>query len=248
VRPETFLKSVIPNDGCIPVLHLAIFLFGTLAASAQVPKDLPVLTTVRAVHDLPAEEARLAYPVHIRATVTYYDSHNDGKHASLFVHDATAGVFVLMAADMKWPKEAPHTGSLVDIVGVSAPGDYAALITQCRIRVLGESHTSFIAKSVSFTHLSSGVEDAQFVEIDGVVRSVVESARRVTLNITMADGVIGAVTVKQPGVDYRDLVDATVRVQGSVGTLFNENRQMIGAHLMFAKRSSVQVIQPVLSQ
>lgn len=246
--PGIFLKSIILNDACIPVLHLATLLFGTLVASAQSPqttdKHLPVLAAVRAIHDLPAEKARLAYPVHVRATVTYYDSHNDGRHASLFVHDATAGIFVLIAADMQWPGEAPHAGSLVDIVGVSAPGDYAALITQCRIRVIGESHTTFVAKPVSFTHLSSGVEDAQFVETDGVVRSVVESARRVTLNITMADGVIGAVTVKQPGVDYRDLVDATVRVQGSVGTLFNENRQMIGAHLMFAKRSSVQVIQP----
>jgi len=230
------------------MLHLVGIFVCTLAVSAQPSRSsdrrLPTLTSVRAVHDLPAEEAKLAYPVHVQAVVTYYDAHNDGKHASMFVHDDTAGVFLLVPADIPWHGQAPHPGSLIDIVGVSAPGDYAALITQCQIRVIGESHIPYTAKPVSFTHLSSGVEDAQFVEIDGVVRSIAESARRVTLNITMADGVIGAVVVKRPGVSYTDLVDATVGVRGSVGTLFNENRQMIGAHLMFPNRESVKVLQP----
>ena len=62
-----------------------------------------MLTTAREAHSLSAAEAGHGYPVHLRAVVTYYDPYIDPRHGALFVHDATAGIFVSIpkAADLK---------------------------------------------------------------------------------------------------------------------------------------------------
>ena len=51
--------------------------------------------------------------------------------------------------------------------------------------------------------LLTGAEDAQWVQIEGVVHSVTESATNVNLQVAMASGIIAATTVRQPGVDYQ---------------------------------------------
>ncbi|MBB5057951.1 diguanylate cyclase (GGDEF)-like protein [Granulicella aggregans] len=202
---------------------------------------MSTITKIGQAHDLSADEAKRGYPVHFRAVVTYYDPRNDGKHASLFLHDSTGSIFALFPANWHWTGATPHAGSLVDVVGVTAPGDYAALITQTQMEVIGESSQKLVAKPVSFTHLATGIEDAQYVEIEGVVHSITQSGHRITLNVAMADGMIGAVSVNDPNADYRDLVDSTVLIQGSIGTLFNDSRQMVGAHLMFPNLYSVKI-------
>ncbi|MGD1105442.1 MAG: hypothetical protein ABR865_00235 [Terracidiphilus sp.] len=69
-----------------------------LTAGAQPRSEsrepLRTLTTTREVHNLPPEQAVRAYPVRLRAVVTYYDPHIDSRHGALFVHDATGCVFV----------------------------------------------------------------------------------------------------------------------------------------------------------
>jgi diguanylate cyclase (GGDEF)-like protein len=212
--------------------------------SGALQNSLRTLTTVREAHSLSAAEAKRGYPIHLHAVVTYYDMYNDGIHASLFVHDATGGIFVLLPAGWTWPTQPPRAGTVVDVLGISAPGDYAALVDESRIRVIGQSHTPVETSPVSLTHLFTGKEDAQWVRIEGVVHSIFQSSRNVTLNIAMADGTISAMTVKEPGADYSGLIDATVCIQGSAGTLFNEDRQMIGVHLLFPGLDAVTLVEP----
>src|SRR5215471_20243950 len=52
--------------------------------------NLPVLTEIRQVRELSAEEARKQYPVRVRAVVTYFDPH----WKTLFIQDDTAGIWV----------------------------------------------------------------------------------------------------------------------------------------------------------
>lgn len=223
-------------------------LFFHLGASAlpsqPVQQSLRTLTTVEEAHSLSAAEAKREYPIHLRAVLTYYDPHNDGLHPSFFVHDATGGIFVLMPLHWDWPNGTPPAGTLLDIVGVSAAGDFAALIDKAKIQVIGPSHLPLEINPVSLTRLLTGREDSQWVQIEGVVHSVIKSATSVTLFVAMADGMVGAVTVRQKGVDYDGLVDATVRIKGSAGTLFNKDRQMIGARVMFPSMETLQVVEP----
>ena len=227
------------------ITKFSIALFSGIMA-AQVPSPQSVakprtLTTAREVHELPASEAAKSFPVHIRAQVTYFDQYSDSRHASMFIHDETGGIFVLVPTRSSWPQGLPVTGSLIDIHGVSAPGDYAAIIVQPQIQVIGRSTAKFSAKRVTLAHLLTGVEDSQLVEISGVVQSVFQTRTNVILEVAMQDGTISAVTVKDGSVDYLHLIDSHVRLRGNASALFNHDRQLTGFRLMFPDQSSITV-------
>ena len=54
------------------------------------------ITTIREAHELPASDADKAYPVHFHGIVTYYDPYSDVRHAAMFLHDATGGIYVMV--------------------------------------------------------------------------------------------------------------------------------------------------------
>ena len=116
-------------------------LFTVAVTCAQVPAVQPgklrLLTTAREAHSLSAAESRRGYPVHLRAVVTYYDPYIDARHGALFVHDATGGIFVSVP---KTPTLRLHAGMVIDIKGVSGPGDFAPIIEGPQIKVIKEGH------------------------------------------------------------------------------------------------------------
>jgi signal transduction histidine kinase/CheY-like chemotaxis protein len=215
---------------------------------AQIPGDHPgrqgelrVLTTAREAHSLSAAESGRGYPVHLVAVVTYYDPYIDPRHGALFVHDATAGIFVSV------PKTAIldlHAGTLVDITGVTVPGDFAPMVEGHAVQVIEQSHLPATAPRVSYGRLMTGADDGQWVEIEGLVHSAVLKGRNVTLQVAMSDGMIGATTVEDKGRDYSSgLVDATVRIRGSAAPFYTKNRQLTGARLFFPDLTQVTVVE-----
>jgi hypothetical protein len=199
---------------------------------------LPVLTSARRVHSLPPKEAARHYPVSLSAVVTYYAPYIDPRHGALFVHDATGAIFVAIAARPILPI---HAGTIVEVTGVSDPGDYGPVVAQPRIRVTGESHVPAEAPRVSLARLLTGTEDAQWVEVEGVVHSVVESGSNVTIGMAIGDGPLTATTVKENGVDYAGWVDAKVRIHGNAGALSTSRHQMTGFRVMFPSRDEVKI-------
>jgi signal transduction histidine kinase/DNA-binding response OmpR family regulator len=213
-----------------------------VGVKAQIPQDrLRTLTTARQAHSLTAEEAARAYPVHLRAVVTYYDPYVDpGQNAMLYVRDATGSIFARVS---KEPVLDIHAGELIDLEGVSAPGDYAPIVDQLKIKVLGESHVPTHAPRVGLARLLTGTEDCQWVEVEGVVRSVQDSGRNVALTLAMIEGLVPATTVKEKGVDYNRLIDANILIHANAGAFFNRNRQMTGVRLFFPSLHEVKVEQ-----
>ncbi len=202
---------------------------------------LAVMMTARGVHDLSPEDAARDLPVHLRAVVTYYDPYIDVRHAAIFVHDASGGVFVSVPArpilDIK-------PGTLVDITGVSNSGDYAPVISSNQVRPIGRSNLPASPFKVTLTQLLTGALDCQWVEVEGRVRSAHLAPHNVVLAVAADGGVLTAVTVRQPGVDYDSLIDSLVRIDGNAAPLFNQRRQMVGVHLFFPTLGQVTVIQP----
>jgi signal transduction histidine kinase/CheY-like chemotaxis protein len=215
------------------------------AASAQdsrAERDaLPVLTTARRVHSLPPKEAARHYPVRLSAVVTYYDPYIDPRHGALFVHDSSGAIFVAVAARPILPI---HAGSLVEVTGVSDPGDFGPVIGEPRVRVVGESHVPAEAPRVSLARLLTGVEDAQWVEVEGVVHSVTESGSNVAIGLVIGDGPLSATTVREQGVDYSKLVDAKVRIHGNAGALSTPSHQIAGFRVMFPSQDEVKIEEP----
>lgn len=190
---------------------------------------------------MPSQEVRRHYPVRLLAVVTYYDPYIDPRHGALFVHDSTGAIFVAVAARPILPI---HAGSLVEVTGVSDPGDFGPLIGEPHVAVVGESLVPAEAPRVSLARLLTGVEDAQWVEVEGLVHSVVQSGSNVTIGMMISDGPLTATTVKENGVDYSKLVDAKVRIHGNAGALSTPSHQIAGFRVMFPTRNEVTVEEP----
>src|ERR1035437_4015233 len=221
--PRSADKNVVTDrpHGLPTCRRSAIAVLGLLATGAvnwaQAPAarlgSLRVLTTAREAHSLSTTESRRGYPVHLVAVVTYYDPYIDPRHVAMFVADVTAGIFVSL------PKTAIpelHAGTLVDITGVTVAGDFAPMVEGYGVRVIEKSHLPATAPRVSFGRLLTGADDGQWVEIEGLVHSAVTKGKNVTLYVAMSDGTIGATTVEEEGRDYSGLIDATVRMRGSI--------------------------------
>ena len=224
-----------------------LLLLGTLGARGEAA-GLPTLTTARAAHELPVEESRRAYPVRLRGVVTYYDSQmmglgtsEDPWRAAFFFCDATGCIFVVPAAT---PAAPLVPGQLVEVTGVSRPGDFAPTVGDASARAIAESHLPEEAPRVNLTRLKTGADDGQWVEVEGVVRAVTKYQDKAILKLALDDGPIAAMAVISPGVDYAGLIDATITIRGNAGPSYNRQRQLTGAHMMFPGMAAVRVIEP----
>jgi diguanylate cyclase (GGDEF)-like protein len=227
--------------GFVPLFALAACLTSGAQSTSLSGTSPSVLITARAVHNLPPEEASRELRVHLRAVVTYYDPYIDARHAAVFVHDASGGVFVSVPAQ---PILSIKPGTLVDIAGVTNAGDYAAVVSSDHVVPVGQSTLPANPPAATITQLLTGALDCQWVQIEGRVRSVHLSQHNAVLGVAGDGGMLTAVTVRQQGVDYDSLVDSLVRIAGNAAPLFNQRRQMVGAHLFFPALSQVTVIQP----
>jgi signal transduction histidine kinase len=222
----------------------------TLCASGQparttpVKNQLPTLTSVRQILELSRQEAAKGYPIHLRAVVTYYgpgipDPIDTNPTPDLFVHDSTGAIWVHVQSS----DPALHPGDLIDIQGTSEQPDFAPQIGHASWTKLG--HTALPKpRPARFYEMISGREDAQWVEVHGIVRSgtIDPGTRLLLLRIAMPDGVITAQTPKYDGFDWQQLIDSEVEVAGNCGAVFNVNNQLIGISLFVPEVSRINVL------
>jgi len=223
---------------------LAIFwlLAGAFGQQSHAPQAvLPTLTTAHAAHSLSADEARRHYPISLHATVTLYDPDTNPKIGAFFVCDSTGCIVVLIPPRPVIPM---HAGSLVDLKGLSEPGNYAPIVIGSEVHVVGQSHLPTTVPRRTLAQLMTGADDGQWVEVEGVVHSVVQAGPHVTLELALADGMIRGVTAPESGADYAHLVDSKVVVRGNIAPVWTKNRQMVGARLLFPSLAQLTIEEP----
>ncbi|MGD1073168.1 MAG: GGDEF domain-containing protein [Bryobacteraceae bacterium] len=203
------------------------------------PKEiLLTLSTAAAVHGLSPSEAKRRYPVRLRAVCVVCFP---GWHG-LFVNDGSAGVYV-ETKDQVLLTDAIHTGSMLEIQGVTGPGEFSPVIDQAVLRVTGEGAVPF-APHVSLDRLSTGVEDGQWVEIDGTVRSADTSNTMLTLVVASGRLQLKVMTPRYRKEQYLRLIDARVSVRGTAGPVFNQRRQLIDVNMYTPGLNEVRVLEP----
>src|SRR5262249_37085813 len=143
--------------------------------NARSSVSLPVLSTVAQVHSLPESQARLAYPVHVKAVVTYFNS----LGRIMVVQDKTGGIFV-SGYEGELPRLDP--GTWVEVDGFSGPGDFAPVITAARVRTIGRRPLPEPLK-VDMKQLFTGAADSFWIEVEGVVYSIASANGRAILGI-----------------------------------------------------------------
>jgi signal transduction histidine kinase/DNA-binding response OmpR family regulator len=197
-----------------------------------------LLRSAAVIQALPAEEAAAGHPVEMRARVMV----NDPAWTVFFAQDDTAGIFVFTRS-LQQPLPACRPGDLVDIVGETGPGEFAPVIAAHRITIVGHGDLPQ-PRAVPLDRLLTGVEDSQFVELSGVVRSMgLDDKHHLALELVNAQQRVPAFVASiegqplPPGLG----VDAVVTVTAVVGTRFNSNRQIVGVQLFIPTTKQITV-------
>lgn len=228
---------------------LLLLVFGAALAGAQSTiASLPLLTHADQVRHLSADEAALGYPVRIRGVIT-----DDVPSPDFFVQDSTAGIYVEGSPS---PQFGHHWGDLVELEGVTGPGKFAPVIREQKLRVLGRGQLPQ-ARVYPFIELAAGQQDSQWAQVRGIVRSVSidrTSWPETVLAMSVASG-DGRFNVRVPITreqDFSSWIDSEVAVEGVCGSLFNNQRQLIGVlfyvpDLQFIKVESQEKDVPISS-
>jgi diguanylate cyclase (GGDEF)-like protein len=157
----------------------------------------------------------------------------------MFVQDATGSVFVKITHQ---PMFSLPPGTLIDLRGISNAGEFAPIVAEPKMVAIGTGSFPKNPRRPTLSILLAGLDDGQWVEVEGVIHSVVVQDHYIFLLLTMPDGVISIIMVKEAGIDYSKLVDAKVRIQGNPGPLFDVGRrQMIAVNIHCPGLSAIQV-------
>ncbi|MBI4660078.1 MAG: PAS domain S-box protein [Verrucomicrobia bacterium] len=218
----------------IVVTALAASIIGEV--SAQDP--LPVLTKVKEVRELARNEAQRGYPVRLRGVVTGCDLARN----LVFVQDSTAGISI----EAKEQVARIEQGQSVEIEGVTAPGKLTSTATQTKWRIIG---TGAMPTPIPVTPAPwwSGLLEGQWVELQGVIRSVSESGGDVLLEVAgQTDRIYKArITRSSQATSLPTyLVDSAVRIHGVASAQFNPRGRFLGLELLVCAPDEVRVEKP----
>ncbi len=217
---------------------LGLLALQALPCQSQVRRhSLSVLRKIEAIRSLTPEQLAKSPPVHVRGVVTYYDS----PTPNLFIQDDTGGIWVDLRGTTGQP---PQPGEVLDVRGVAEEG-FSPYIAHPVWKAVGHAPLPR-PLHLAYEQAATGTYDAQWVEVDGVVRSFVEEAAGNILVIDVATPT-GAFKVRVPNYVAKFpmyLVDAMVQFQGVCGSAFNRLDQLVAIHLMMPSLADAKILQP----
>jgi hypothetical protein len=205
------------------------------AGLARAEAPARVLTTAAEVRSLTAAEAEKHYPVKLRGVVTFYDD----SLFSRFLQDDTAGIYLQATNPL-----ALRPGQVVEVEGVTGPGEFAPVISPTSVKVVGEGKLP-APKPATVEELLGGALDSQMVEINGNVRAArfEKPTGNYFVDIVAGGERFTVVTRQLPVTNPNALLDAMVRVRGVCSTLFNHQRQLFGLRLLVPAADGLAVEQ-----
>jgi two-component system sensor histidine kinase/response regulator len=217
----------------------------TPGPGARAQSHLPVLTRAAQIRRLTADQARLKYPVALRGVVTFYAP----DFGFTFIQDASAGIFLNVSS----AAPAARLGDVVEVEGVTGPGDFAPQVDKPSIRVVGQAALP-AAHRFSVEDLLAGEQDSQWVEVRGVVHSAElqdvpsvdgqKRARVLLLGVASGRNRFQAWVMDFPH-DFKSasLIDAAVTVRGACAATVNGKRQLVGLQLFVPGIAQVHIEQ-----
>jgi len=215
-----------------PLLYFGIII--ALPALGIADDPLPTLTSARELRNLPATEAARSYPVHLHAVITLVE-----PQRTIFLRDDTGAGFI------RWSNGLPDlkAGERVDVEGVSYPGLYLTGIVGKKVTILSEDEP-LPPRPVDYEQLASGQFHYDWVEVQGVVRSVTPGEKYSVLKLALGNGSLDVYPTTDETFSAENLVDATVRVDGIAAGYINDRRQLVAPHLRIRSLTDVTVLEP----
>jgi len=207
-----------------------------LRVQAVLSAELPTYTNAASVRDMTAAEARLHYPVKIRATVLV----SLPFWHMFLAQDGQTGICISTGSIAR-PDLTP--GDTVSIRGQTLSGDFAPLIEASDVQVTG-SQPLPPARSVSLEQLSSGLHDSQWIETEGTVRGIFTRKNRLMLIVGSATSRMEVLVTSGTEEEANSLTGAKIRLRGTAAGVFNHKHRMIGVSLYTSSLDQIKVITP----
>lgn len=211
---------------------------GPRASKREIARTLRHISQVR---NLNPEQAARNVPVRLTGVVTAMPGYKN----SFFVQDDTAGISVDRTdhADV-------HPGDRVQLTGTSGPGLFAPVVLASYVRVIGQAPPP-PAPRKTLGDLFGGVEDSQWIEMRGVVRSAkwtdLFGRSTLLLGLLQDGGSVDLLVQDSAALDTARLIDAVIRVRGVCASSGNAKRQFIGSTLLVPHRDNLFIEQPAPS-
>ena len=222
----------------VQILVSCLLTAATLSESgfSSSASELPVLEEIAGIRALPPDDAARSHPVHVKGVVTYFNP--DSRE--LFVQDSSAGIYVVSSAQ----QPVVHPGEIVEVIGVSGPGDFAPVILDARLRALGPGELPVpVHKSVE--HLKTGLEDSQWVELQAFVRGYrIEDGQLYFKLATGGEQLTASIPRCTNAAAGERLIDSRVHIVGVCATVFDQKRQLKGIKMYVPDLTYITVEDP----
>lgn len=184
----------------------------------------------------------------LKGVITYYEP----EHHLTFIQDATGGTYIHSEWDIVKPegyKGSIVTGTLVEIEGITTPGRFAPFPMALdkskglTVRVLGDAPLPKPLRPVR-GELIDPKFHSQWIEVEAFSRSIHIDDQRLAIELVFGGRSFEAYI---PGVWSESdlpqaLVNSDLRIQGVFGSIFNEERELIGVQLFVPSLNHVEVI------
>ena len=201
-----------------------------LAAAAPLDGDIVRLSQLKR---LSADEADRHKRVTVRAVVTYFDPNWN----LLFVQDDSAAAFVSIGhLDLQL-----QPGDLVEVSGVSGAGNFAPVIAEPEVSLVGRSRLPAPLRAELFDG-NLAQADSKWCTFRGVVHAAQQQGPHTILKVGSGQN---EVMVQLPVQIHGDgLVDKEISVTGVFGVLFNDRRQAVGHQIFVPAPEFLTVVDP----
>jgi hypothetical protein len=221
----------LPRSGVVSLVIGCVLLASVQRALPQNAPAEPLLTAAQ-VRSLTPQQAGAKMKVKLKGVVVYWEMY------SRFIQDETAGIYLLEAGTFPSAK----VGQVVEIEGVTSPGEYAPIIVPSNVKVVGEGQLT-AARVVSVEELLTGQQDSQLVELTGIVRAVKSAGEppRYEVEVVAGGERFSALTRHLPVTQAEELVDSKVKVRGICSILFNRQRQLFGFRLLVPRAEDLAI-------
>jgi signal transduction histidine kinase len=188
------------------------------------------LVSIGQVQTMPFDKARRALPVRVRGVVTA--ANRGDRWCSL--QDDTRGIFVATGAVTN---SFPAVGELWEVIGNTAPGNFAPIVSADRMERVGQGRMPEPVRP-SWNELGNGSMDVQFVEFHGLLSGVQSN----WLTLLMPAGSLEVQMENYFEPELKPCLRAVVRIRGTLFAVWNaETREVQFGHvLMRNARLSVE--------
>jgi PAS domain S-box-containing protein len=207
------------------------------ARPSLVQPKLPLITDIAAIRALPAEEAQRAYPVRLTAVLTSVHRLRD----CYFLQMGNEGIYV-DASDQNL--DYLRAGQQVVVTGLTSAGGFAPVIIHPHLRTLGPASLPE-PQEVDPELAPSGVYDAAWTELEGLVRPIQTAGGYLTFSLITAVGTVRTSILHPADVSkLEEFVDARVRARGVFSTSFTSEGVLTGYRLFVDSEDAIRIIKP----